>query len=61
MHGVTKRIKTKISLAQNAGKINVVSVILVKLQDYAIEIPSLVKSKIADNAKISINFIFEAK
>lgn len=61
MHGVTKRIKTKISLVQNAGKINAVSVILVKLKDYAIEIPNLVKSKISDNAKISINFIFEAK
>lgn len=61
MHGVTKKIKTKISLAKNAGKINAQSVILVKPQDYAIEIPSLVKGKIAENAKVSINFILEAK
>jgi hypothetical protein len=61
MHGVTKRVKTKISLAQNAGKINAVSVIPVKLKDYAIEVPSLVKSKIAENVKVSINFILEAK
>jgi polyisoprenoid-binding protein YceI len=61
MHGVTKKIKTKISLAKNAGKINALSVIMVKPQDYEIEIPSLVKGKIAENAKVSINFNLEAK
>ena len=61
MHGVKKKIKTKISLAQNTGKINAVSIMVVKPQDYAIEIPSLVKGKIADTVKISINFILEAK
>ena len=61
MHGVTKKIKIKISLAQNAGKINAVSVMVVKPQDYAIEIPSLVKSKIADTVKVYINFILETK
>lgn len=61
MHGVTKKIKTKISLALNGGKVLAKSLILVKPQDYGIEIPNLVKGKIAENAKVSINFILEAK
>jgi hypothetical protein len=33
---------------------------MVKPQDYNIEIPSLVKDKIAENVKVSMNFILEA-
>jgi polyisoprenoid-binding protein YceI len=47
IHGVTKKIKTKISA------------ISVKPQDYKIEIPGLVKGKIAENVKIEMNFILE--
>jgi hypothetical protein len=61
IHGVTKKVKTKINLALNAGKISAKSLILVKPQDYGVEIPNLVKGKIAENAKVSINFILEAK
>ncbi|WP_291102096.1 MULTISPECIES: YceI family protein [unclassified Flavobacterium] len=61
IHGETKKIKTKISLSLNAGKISAKSLILVKPQDYNIEIPNLVKGKIAENAKVSINFVLEAK
>lgn len=60
IHGVTKKIKTKIRLALNGGKITVTSSILIKPQDYNIEIPSLVKGKIAENAKVSMNFILES-
>jgi hypothetical protein len=60
IHGVTKKIKTKLALVLNADKITATSLILVKPQDYDIEIPSLVKGKIAENVKVSINFILEA-
>jgi hypothetical protein len=60
IHGVTKKIKTKLALISNAGKITATSLILVKPQDYNIEIPSLVKGKIAENVKVSMNFILEA-
>lgn len=60
IHGVTKKIKTKINLILNGGKITATSVIMVKPQDYKIEIPSLVKDKIAENAKVTINFILSA-
>lgn len=57
IHGITQKIKTKLILVLNAGKITATSLILVKPQDYNIEIPSLVKGKIAESAKVSINFI----
>lgn len=60
IHGVTKKIKSKISLVLNAGKVMATTSILVKPQDYNIEIPSLVKGKIAENAKVAISFVLEA-
>jgi polyisoprenoid-binding protein YceI len=60
IHGVTKKIKTKLNLILNGAKITATSSILVKPQDYNIEIPNLVKGKIAENAKVVINFILEA-
>jgi YceI-like domain len=61
LHGVTKKIKTKIMLALNAGKITATSNFLIKPQDYKIEIPSVVKGKIAENVKVAVNFILEEK
>lgn len=60
IHGVTKKIKSKISLVLNGAKVAATTTILVKPQDYNIEIPSLVKGKIAENAKVAINFVLEA-
>lgn len=61
IHGVTKKIKTKITLVQNAGKIIATSNFSVKAKDYDIEIPSLVKEKFAENIKINIDFTLEGK
>lgn len=61
MHGVTKKIKTKIGLVLNAGKITATTNYSVKAKDYNIEIPNLVKGKIAEDIKLAINFILEAK
>ena len=61
IHGVAKKIKTKITLVSNAGKITATSNLIVKAKDYGIEIPSLVKSKIAEDIKIGINLVLENK
>ncbi len=61
IHGVTKKIKTKIALLQKAGKVIAESNFSVKSKDYAIEIPSLVKEKFAENIKIGIDFELEGK
>ncbi|MDQ5930328.1 MAG: hypothetical protein QG594_2116 [Bacteroidota bacterium] len=60
IHGVTKKIKTKINLSLNGTKILATSAFSVKPQDFKIEIPSLVKAKIADEVKISVNLVLEA-
>lgn len=59
IHGVTKKIKTKITLSQSGTNIIATSNFTVKADDYKIEIPSLVKEKFAENIKIGINFNLE--
>jgi polyisoprenoid-binding protein YceI len=61
MHGVTKKVKTKIALILIAGKINALSNLVVKAKDFSIAIPSLVKSKIAEDIDISIKLVLEVK
>ena len=55
------KIKTKITLVENAGKVIATSNFSVKNKDYAIEIPSLVKEKFAENIKASLDFSLEVK
>jgi polyisoprenoid-binding protein YceI len=61
IHGVTKKVKTKIVLVLNGGKLSVASNLVVKAKDYNIAIPSLVKSKIAEDIDITIKLVLEAK
>ena len=61
IHGVTKKIKTKITLVASAGKVVATSNFSVKCKDYAIEIPSLVKEKFAENITVSLDFPLEKK
>ncbi|MGG7034544.1 MAG: YceI family protein [Flavobacterium sp.] len=61
IHGVTKRIKTKITLNISGKNINAVSNLVLKPQDYGIEIPAIVKNKIAEKVDVSVNFVLEQK
>jgi hypothetical protein len=61
IHGVTKKIKTKILLSLKNGNVIATGSFTVKPTDYNIEIPSLVKKKISENVKISFNFNLESK
>ncbi len=61
IHGVTKKIKTKITLVVASGKIIATSNFDLKPQEYNIEIPNLVKDKIAKNVTTTINFMLEAQ
>jgi len=58
IHGVTKKIKTKVNFS---GTNKMACTFSVKPQDYGIEIPSLVKNKIAQNVKIILNFDLQSK
>ena len=61
IHGVTKKIKSKMMFSSAAGKVVVTSSFSVKPQDYNIQIPSLVKNKIAEDVKIDLNFVLGDK
>lgn len=52
LHGVTKKVKTKITLVLAGGKVSANCNFTVRAQDYKIEIPSLVKEKFAENIKV---------
>lgn len=61
IHGVTKKVKTKIVFMISGDKLVAKCNFSIKPQDYNIEIPSVVKSKIAENIKIDVNFTLENK
>ena len=61
IHGVTKKVKTKIYLSSNGGKVAASGTFSVHAQDYNIEIPSLVKEKFADQIKVIFNFELDTK
>jgi hypothetical protein len=52
LHGVTKKVKAKMTLVTTGGKVNAHCSFTVHAQDYKIEIPSLVKEKFAENIKV---------
>ena len=60
IHGVTKKIKTEINLTPSKGKILLTANFTIKPSDYNIEIPSIVKDKIAKNIKTKLGFVLEA-
>ena len=59
IHGITKKIKTKLNLILTSGKLITTTSFDIKPQDYGIEIPNLVKDKIAKNIATTINFTLE--
>ncbi len=61
LHGVTKKVKTKIYLASNGSKVAASGNFTVHAQDYAIEIPSLVKEKFAEQIKVSFDLDLDSK
>jgi len=61
IHGVTKKVKTKMTLSNVGGKLVVSGNFSVKLQDYDIKIPSMVKNKLSDTVKIAVKLELENK
>jgi len=55
MHGKTNRIKVEGSLKQEDEKVIISSEFIVKLEDYNIEIPTIVMYKIAEEIEVKVN------
>jgi polyisoprenoid-binding protein YceI len=61
LHGITKKVKTKITFVQSGEKLVATCTFKVKPTDYDIKIPSVVKSKIAESVEIDLKFDLEKK
>ena len=61
LHGVTKKVKTKITFVQSGENLVATCSFKVKPADYNIKIPSVVKSKIAESVEIDLKFDLEKK
>jgi hypothetical protein len=61
LHGVTKKVKSKITFLQSGEKLIASCAFKIKTADYNIKIPSIVKSKIAESVAIDLKFDLEKK
>ncbi len=61
LHGVTKKVKSKITFLQSGEKLIASCKFRIKTSDYNIKIPSVVKSKIAESVEIDLKFDLEKK
>ncbi len=57
MHGVTKTITVPGTVTSKGGMVTATAIFKVKPQDYKIEIPSLVATKIAKEIEITVNAV----
>jgi YceI-like domain len=55
IHGQEKEVTAKGNFTVKEGKINTASVFTIKLSDYQISIPALVKDKVAEQVRITVN------
>jgi len=61
IHGVTNKVKTKVTISNANGKLSIVGNFVVKLKDYKIDVPAMAKKTLAETAKISIKLELENK
>lgn len=59
IHGVTKEIKTSAEVTVKGGVVTTDCKFAIEVADYGIEIPSLVKDKVAKTAKIEVAATFK--
>jgi hypothetical protein len=61
VHGVTKKVKSKMTFTTSGSKLIATSSFRVKTADYNIKIPAVVKSKIAESVSIDLKLELENK
>lgn len=59
LHGVTKELEAPGTIVIKDGKLNAKSEFKLNIKDYNIDIPSLVKDKVAETVKITVDVNFE--
>ena len=61
LHGVTRKINTTGIITIRGGKVSAASRFLVKLSDYNISIPNIVKDNIAESVEVIVDMNFDRK
>ncbi len=61
IHGVTKKVSSPGTVTINAGKITASSSFPIRVADYNIAIPKLVKDNIAESVSVTVNCNFDQK
>jgi hypothetical protein len=61
LHGVSKKVKTKMTFVQSGEKLISTCTFKVKPIDFNIKIPTIVKSKIAETVEVNLKFELEKK
>lgn len=61
IHGVTQKVKTKMTLKVEGGKIHLDGTFMVKLKDYDLTVPALAKKTLAETAKLTVDLTLENK
>ncbi len=61
IHGITKKLNTTGTITIKSGKVSASSKFFVKLADYNISIPSIVKDNIAESVEVTVVSNFDQK
>jgi len=61
IHGVTNKVKTRVTIANDGGKLIISGAFNVKLADYKLEVPALAKKTLSETAKITLKLPLETK
>jgi hypothetical protein len=61
IHGITNKVKTKMAVNNDGGKLVCSGAFTIKLSDYKIDVPALAKKTLAETAKISMKLPLENK
>lgn len=61
LHGITNKVKTKMTISSLDSRVSVSGNFVVKLIDYKLEVPSMAKKTLSETAKISIKLELEVK
>jgi polyisoprenoid-binding protein YceI len=61
IHGVTNKVKTKVTIGADGAKVTIAGNFTIKLADYKIDVPALAKKTLAETSKISFKLALENK
>ena len=61
IHGVTKDLNTPVMVSKEGNQVLLKTALQLNPEDFEIEIPSLVRKKIAESVQVECNYLLKAK